>query len=435
MLKFKWETEFKETEIGKIPKDWEIKKLGIVAEVIRGVSFKQKEAKFEKFENSIPILRANNISEKGELIWEELMFISKDKIHPKQFLKEHDIIMVASSGSKRLVGKLFQLKKELQEKCSFGAFLYCIRPKDNSKYNKKLLGFVLDSPLTKRRLEEVVDGTNINNLRKSDLENMKLIYPSPTEQSRIATVLSWFDDLIENKKRQNEILEKTAMAIFKSWFVDFEPFKNEEFVYNEELGKEIPKEWEVDFATKFIDFNPPIRLIKGKVYPFVEMKQVSTNSAVCDFDYKEFTGSGVRYRGGDTLMARITPSLEHGKTAYVWFISEEEYGFGTTEFFVLHPKERYLKEFTYLLAKSDDFRDVAINSMTGTSGRQRADLNALKNFLIPIPPQSILEKFHSLVEPLFQKIILNQKQIMVLRKIRDALLPKLVFGKLRVEEI
>jgi len=47
--------------------------------------------------------------------------------------------------------------------------------------------------------------------------------------------------LIENKKRQNEILEKVAMAIFKSWFVDFEPFKDEEFVYNEELGKEIPK--------------------------------------------------------------------------------------------------------------------------------------------------------------------------------------------------
>jgi len=225
------------------------------------------------------------------------------------------------------------------------------------------------------------------------------------------------------------------MAIFKSWFVDFEPFKEGEFVYNEELGREVPDGWEVDFTTKFIDFNLSVKLMKGKVYPFVEMKQVCTNSAVCEFNYKEFTGSGVKYRGGDTLMARITPSLEHGKTAYVWFISEEENGFGTTEFFVLHPKKPCLKEFTYLLAKSDDLRDVAINGMTGTSGRQRADVNALKNFLIPIPPQPILEKFHSLIEPLFQKIILNQKQIMVLRKIRDALLPQLVFGKLRVVEI
>jgi hypothetical protein len=165
------------------------------------------------------------------------------------------------------------------------------------------------------------------------------------------------------------------------------------------------------------------------------MKDVSTNSLACDFSFKTFTGSGVKYFGGDTLMARITPSLEHGKTAFVWFISEKEKGFGSTEFFVLHPKKSYLREFVYLLAKSNDFREVAINSMSGTSGRQRADINALKNYLIPIPPSHILQSFHSLVEPLFQKIILNQKQMMTLRKIRDTLLPLLVFGKLRVEEV
>jgi type I restriction enzyme S subunit len=241
--------------------------------------------------------------------------------------------------------------------------------------------------------------------------------------------------LIEVKKRQNEILEKTAMAIFKSWFIDFEPFRDGEFVYSEELGKEIPKGWEVDKTIRLIDYNPSVSIEEGKVFPFVEMKDVSTNSLACDFSFKTFTGSGVKYFGGDTLMARITPSLEHGKTAFVWFISEKEKGFGSTEFFVLHPKKSYLKEFVYLLAKSNDFREVAINSMSGTSGRQRADINALKNYLIPIPPSHILQSFHSLVEPLFQKIILNQKQIITLRKIRDTLLPLLVFGKLRVEEV
>ena len=134
-------------------------------------------------------------------------------------------------------------------------------------------------------------------------------------------------------------------------------------------------------------------------------------------------------------MARITPSLEHGKTAYVWFISDNDMGFGSTEFFVLHPREQFLREFVYLLAKNEDFREIAINSMSGTSGRQRADINALKNYIIPIPPFHILQRFHELVEPLFKKIILNQKEIMILRKARDALLPKLVFGKIRVVEI
>jgi len=135
------------------------------------------------------------------------------------------------------------------------------------------------------------------------------------------------------------------------------------------------------------------------------------------------------------LMARITPSLEHGKTAFVWFIPENKFGFGSTEFFVLHPRNSYLKEFVYLLAKNEDYREVAINSMSGTSGRQRADVNSLKNYLIPIPPLPILHRFHELVEPLFKKIITNQKEIMVLKKARDALLPKLVFGKLRVVEL
>jgi type I restriction enzyme S subunit len=206
-------------------------------------------------------------------------------------------------------------------------------------------------------------------------------------------------------------------------------------VYNEELGKEIPKGWEVNKTTKLIEYNPSVSLTKGEIYPFIEMKDVKINSLVCEFSFKKFTGSGIKYFGGDTLMARITPSLEHGKTAFIWFISEREKGFGSTEFFVLHPKELYLKEFVYLLAKNADFREIAINSMSGTSGRQRADINALKDYILPIPPPPILQSFHSLVDPLFQKIILNQKQIMTLRKIRDTLLPLLVSGKLRVEDV
>jgi type I restriction enzyme S subunit len=297
------------------------------------------------------------------------------------------------------------------------------------------LYYFLFSEIGQQQIESSISGSAQGGINKSIQDNILVFYLPLPEQSRIATVLSYFDDLIEVKKRQNEILEKTAMAIFKSWFVDFEPFRDGEFVYSEELGKEIPRGWEVDKTIRLINYNPSVSIGEGKIFPFVEMKDVSTNSLICDFSFKTFTGSGVKYFGGDTLMARITPSLEHGKTAFVWFISEKEKGFGSTEFFVLHPRESYLKEFVYLLAKSNDLREVAINSMSGTSGRQRADINALKNYLTPIPPSPILQSFHSLVEPLFQKIILNQKQIMTIRKIRETLLPLLVFGKLRVEEL
>jgi len=423
-LKFKWETEFKETEIGKIPKDWEIKSIGqITKEAIVG---------------STPLRRIKEYWEKGTIPWltnkevqyNQINFVedTEEKITPYA-LKRTNLklippfsLIVSFTAS---VGKVAINKIPITTNQQFISFV--LDNKDNVKFYAYYL------LLSQELIESFSGATPFSFITKEKALQIPIPYPSPPEQSRIATVLSWFDDLIENNKRQNEILEKVAIAIFKSWFVDFEPFKDEEFVYSEELGKEIPRGWEVDFATRLIDYNPSIRLEKEEVYPFVEMKQVYTNSAVCEFSFRKFNGSGVKYYGGDTLMARITPSLEHGKTAFVWFISENEKGFGTTEFFVLHPKKSWLKEFIYLLAKNEDFRDTAINSMTGTSGRQRADVEALKSYLIPIPPPLILQKFHSLVEPLFQKIILNQKQTMILRKIRDTLLPKLVFGKLRVE--
>ncbi len=414
MLKLTPETHFKKTEIGEIPKDWEVRKLGTVADVIRGVSFKQKEAKFEKFKNSIPILRANNISEKGELIWEDLMFINKDKIHPKQFLKEYDIIMVASSGSKRLVGKLFQLKKEPPEKCSFGAFLYCIRPKDNSKYNKRLLGFVLDSPLTKRKFEEVVDGTNINNLRKSDLEDMKLIYPPPSEQSRIATVLSWFDDLIENKKKQNEILEKTAMAIFKNWFIDFEPFKNQKFV-DSELGR-IPEGWEVELlknVTKGIFSGRGRYIIESEKGQYPLWGANGILGYINEYDLEGFT----------ILTGRV------GTLGKV-FLVQNKFAISDNVLAVIPLKEHYTF-FIYLWLKTQiDFESLNVGSTQPLITK-----TALGNEKILLPLDSLLQQFHSSISPLFQKIILNQKQIMLLRKIRDTLLPLLVFGKLRVREV
>lgn len=426
MLKFRWETEFKETEIGEIPRDWEVKRLEeIVKDSIVGSTPLRRVDKYWT-DGDVPWLTNKEI-EYGYINFvedteEKVNRIALNETNLKLLPANSLIISFTAS-----VGKVAINKVPITTNQQFISFIL------NEVSNVIFYGYYF--LLAREVIESFSGATPFSFITKENALTIPVPYPSPLEQSRIATVLSWFDDLIENKEKQNEILEKTAMAIFKSWFIDFEPFKDEEFVYNEELGKEIPKGWEVDKTTRLIEYNPSVIMKKGEDYPFVEMKDVKTNSLACEFNFKQFSGSGVKYYGGDTLMARITPSLEHGKTAFIWFISEKEKGFGSTEFFVLHPKETYLKEFVYLLTKNEDFREAAINSMSGTSGRQRADINALKDYMIPLPPSTILQSFHSLVEPLFQKIILNQKEIMVLRKIRDALLPELVFGKLRVEEI
>ena len=111
---------------------------------------------------------------------------------------------------------------------------------------------------------------------------------------------------------------------------------------------------------------------------------------------REFT-SGTRFRNGDTLLARITPCLENGKTAFVQFLHEGTVGWGSTEFIVMCSTPVVPPEFTYLLARDSRFRSEAIQSMTGTSGRQRAQAEALATYASPCSPTDSLSVFGAVV--------------------------------------
>ena len=147
---------------------------------------------------------------------------------------EGDLLLTAIGT----IGHVYLVRKDDKFYFKDGNILWLKDFRENIKSH--YLAYILRLML---QLQELTIGSSQEALTIEKLRELIIPLPSPEEQSRIATVLSWFDDLIENKKKQNEILEKTAMAIFKSWFVDFEPFKDEEFV-DSELGK-IPKGWEV----------------------------------------------------------------------------------------------------------------------------------------------------------------------------------------------
>jgi type I restriction enzyme S subunit len=143
----------------------------------------------------------------------------------------------------------------------------------------------------------------------------------------------------------------------------------------------------------------------------------------------------MRFINGDTLVARITPCLENGKTAYVDFLERGQVGWGSTEYIVLRPKPPLPEEFAYCLARSEGFREFAIQSMTGTSGRQRVPSESLSHYLLVEPPQKLAEQFGSLVRPLFARANAAVRESRTLATLRDALLPKLISGELRVKEV
>ncbi|MEA3329224.1 MAG: restriction endonuclease subunit S [Nanoarchaeota archaeon] len=176
---------------------------------------------------------------------------------------------------------------------------------------------------------------------------------------------------------------------------------------------------------KAISINPKRDLKKETIAKKVSMDKLNPfTKKIKGFEVTEFKG-GSKFVNGDTLLARITPCLENGKTAYVDFLDEGEVGFGSTEFIVLFEKEgETINEFVYYLAISPIFRHQAISSMTGTSGRQRVQTNFLEIKEIEIPPLPEQSAIAHILSTLDEKIELLQKQNKTLEEIGQAIFKK-----------
>lgn len=136
----------------------------------------------------------------------------------------------------------------------------------------------------------------------------------------------------------------------------------------------------------------------------------------------------------DTLVARITPCLENGKTAYVDFLKNGEVGWGSTEYIVLHSKPPLPPEYAYFLARSDNFRAFAIQNMTVTSGRQRAPTTAFDSYQMVAPPTSIAKQFGDVAFLILATMKQRDEEAQTLAIIRGMLLPRLLSGEIRVGE-
>ncbi len=159
-----------------------------------------------------------------------------------------------------------------------------------------------------------------------------------------------------------------------------------------------------------IQLNPSEKLPKGGIARKVAMDNLDPYAReISGFDFDEYKG-GTKFRNEDTLLARITPCLENGKTAYVDILEKDEVAFGSTEYFVLRAKKELISPlYLYYLSVSSNFRTVAIKSMTGTSGRQRVQREAILNYEFDLPSLEEQEKIASRIGYLDDKKTLNDK--------------------------
>lgn len=288
-----------------------------------------------------------------------------------------------------------------------------------------------------------VPGVNRNHLHQALVR-----VPALPDQCAIAHVLGTLDDKIELNRRMNQTLEEMARAIFKDWFIDFgptlakmecrEPYLPAEVwglfpdsLVDSELGP-IPEGWEIRTLEELVQLNPVERMKRGTVAPYLNMAALPTSGPNPSEAIERAFTSGTRFRNGDTLLARITPCLENGKTAYIQSLPAETVGWGSTEFIVMRAIPPIPSEYTYLLARDPAFRAHAIQSMTGTSGRQRARTESLTLYPLPYPPLGIWLAFGLIIERLFDRVETNREQSNTLATLRDTLLPKLLSGEVEL---
>jgi type I restriction enzyme S subunit len=239
--------------------------------------------------------------------------------------------------------------------------------------------------------------------------------PSITYQKKVSAIIKSLDDKIEVNRQINDNLEQQGQALF------------EEYVMN-------PNKPRTQLLSDYAHINPTRTIAKGRAARCIEMSSLPTRGTFPnDWTFKEYNG-GMKFQNGDTIMARITPCLENGKTAYINFLDDNEVAFGSTEYIVLSAQEGISPELLYFLARYDDFVSYAVAHMNGSSGRQRVAGNDIANYVMPeITTEAmdvISEKLHGIMEVIKNNSLESRR----LAEIRDTLLPRLMSGEIKLEE-
>jgi len=312
------------------------------------------------------------------------------------------------------------------ERCIIGRGIAALRVKTRNKNDQRFLYYLM--LFNKKIWGQLRSGTTFEEITREDIENLEVFIPENIlERHKIAEILGSLDDKIELNYEMNKTLEAIAQAIFENWFVDFEPFK-EKLIYNKELGKKIPEEWEVRKISEFFD------IVKGRKCDLLEKCGDNSEGCLPYLTIEAFEEGAVKYWTKEKHpfvevedIVLVADGERAGK------ILRFKMGvLGSTLLMLKQKSENYdLRNYVFLLLK--DMEHELMRHRTG-SAVPHLDKGYLANLKIIIPqPLSIIENFNKFVKPIFEKIILNLEEIATLRSIRDALLPRLLSGEIRVK--
>ncbi len=412
-------TKWKETEIGEIPEDWEVKFLKDISDVLTGFPFKGEEYSLDE---GILVVRGENLSYR-KFRWDipkRWRFLN-DSI--KKYLLKENLVVVSMDGNVG-VNKAITRKKDLPLLLAQRVAAIIAKKGECQDF----INQVIMSDLFLKYCNQIKTGTTINHISKVQIESFKILYPNNIkEQKAIAKILSDLDYKIELNNQMNATLEAMAQAIFKHWFIDFEfpdengkPYKSSGGkMVDSELGK-IPEGWKIkilkeiseNFDSKRVPLSSRERTERKGQYPYFGA------TGILDYvDKYIFDGTYILMgEDGSVIDDRGYPILQ-----YVWgkfWVNNHAHvlkGNGISD------------ELLYILLKNTNVSHIITGAVQPKINQ--GNMNDLKYAL---PDQATLLKISEGIMPLFNKIKSNYEQIGTLTKLRDSLIPKLMSGQIRV---
>jgi type I restriction enzyme S subunit len=430
-MMFYKETNFKETPIGKVPKDWIIEKLGALCKFKRGFSYRSSQITPSR--TQIRFLTINDIEKEGGLKREaEKLYIREDvEIDPEFFVNEGDVFIANTDMAKGFIIGAPILMKNIDEKYVYSMDLTKLIF-NKAEVDSGFLFYYLTHSSMRRRMKAAAQGTNVLHLNHVIIRNFFIPLPPFPEQQKIAEILSTVDEAIQ---KTNEIIAKTErlknglMQELLTKGIGHKEFKDTE------IGR-IPKDWEVvklgDGKIAEIRGNRTINNIQKVA--FIPMELVPDHEIFAKYEIRDLKdiSSSTYCEAGDLLLAKITPSLENGKQGIVPEDVPNGFALATTEVYPIVCKG-INRLFLFYVLKFPKFRKILEFSMRGTTGRQRVPKDAVEKLKIPLPPDQEQQKIAEILSTVDKKLEIERKEKARLEKIKQGLMDLLLTGKVRVK--
>jgi len=285
--------------------------------------------------------------------------------------------------------------------------------------------YFLMSPLGRAELFTRTGGAVQQVINLADLKTIQVPIPSGVVQTRIADILSTYDDLIENNRRRMALLEESARLLYREWFVRlrFPGYEHTPIVEG------VPQGWERktlgDLCSEIRDMVLPEALEPDT--PYIGLEHMPRRSISLNEwgTVEQVTSSKSRFKAGEIIFGKIRPYFHKVGVAFVD-------GVASSDAIVVRPADDTLYGLVLMTMSSDEFVAVTAQQMKEGSKMPRADWRQMTAYSVPLPPPGLLSNFDSVIQPIVEQLkslsFANQK----LRTARDLLLPRLMSGELSV---